>query len=283
MAAFQGGIIPTIKVSNNTLINTAVTGVAGNLLYTGVSVGVSQLLGATLSESLGLDPKASFGNIGSIITNGVVGIGSQYLDQVISSQITNSKALGPFGPLVGGIAQGAAGVLTRGVTGLLTGQGFSGFQLGGLFGGGQAPTRTSASAPNTERTTAFPGGDDKPYGDRDANYEGSVYNRSKDVLFAIKPAVSPAQTSAAAEVAETKVPAKTSLTTAFTAQPLAAVGAANTDTFQKVATGQLAGVGSSFTQNSSVGTSEWFAGVGGISSAATSYGYTPLAKDSPLF
>lgn len=212
MAFFTGGSIPTIRVSNNTLIDSAVTGIAGNLAETGISVALSPVLGAELSNQLGLDPNASFGNLGGIISNGVVSSGEQYLNQIVNEQIVNSKALGPFGPLVGGIAQNAVSALSQGVSGLLSGQGLSGFGgLAGLFGGGGG-TATTASAPNNTPSRAFPGAGDEPYGDAEADYGGNVYNMGSggpDVVFSIKPAMAQAAAQGASELANPLVGAVT--------------------------------------------------------------------------
>lgn len=220
MSFFTGGTIPTLNVSSSSLVNNAVTGIAGNLAFTGLSVALSPTLGAELSNQLGLDPNASFSNIGNIISNGVVSTGGQYLNQIISQQVTNSKALGPFGPLVGGLTQSAAGVLTRGVSGLVSGQGLAGFNLGSLLGGQQS--RATASAPNNVPSRAFPGAGDEPYGDKDANYgqnRSFVYNLGdggKDVEFYIQLAKPPALQTAEAAVANPAAPATSSLNEAYT-------------------------------------------------------------------
>ena len=122
---------------------------------------------------------------------------------MIDQQIISSGALGPFGPLVGGLAQNAAGVLTQGVSGLLSGQGLSGFGgLAGLFGGGG--TTATASAPNNTPSRAFPGAGDEPHGDTDADYGGFVYNMGNggpDVIFSIKPATTQAMANGVSELA----------------------------------------------------------------------------------
>lgn len=212
MSLFTGGVIPTINVSNNTLVNNAVTGVAGNLAYNGVSVALSPLLGAQLSNQLGLDPNASLGNLGNIISQGAISTGGQYLNQIVSQQITNSKALGPFGPLVGGLTQSATNVLTQGVSGLLAGRGFTGFGFGGRG------TRETASDPNNVPSRAFPGAGDEPYGDKDANYGGYVYNLGnggKDVQFSLKLATPAAMQNAQSEVASPSVPPTAGLNETF--------------------------------------------------------------------
>lgn len=280
MAIFTGGSLPTINVSSNTLLNNAVTGIAGNLVETGVSVALSPILGAQLSSQLGLDPNAAFGNIGSIVTNGVVGTGQQYLNQVIDQSIVNSKALGPFGPLVGGLAQNAAGALTQGVSGLLTGQGFSGFGgLQGLLGLGGAQTQTTASAPNNVPSRAFPGAGDSPYGDTEANYEGFVYNLGnggKDVVFSIRPATAEAAAQGASELSNPAVPSAAGFTEGVTGT-LGASGLSDqalskiTQTafggsadFGSLGNNSYSGIGTSFLGGPDTGTSTSLAFAGGF-------------------
>lgn len=216
MAIFTGGTIPTINVSSNALLNQAVTGLAGNLADTTLSVALSPVLGAQLSSQLGLDPTASFNNLGSIVSNGVISTGQTYLNQVISNEIINSEALGPFGPLVGGLAENAVSVLGQGISGLLSGQGLTGFGgLAGILGGGGGGATTTASAPNNSPSRAFPGAGDEPYGDSEADYAGGgVYNTGNggaDVIFSIKPATTGAAATGAAEISSPAAPASMSL------------------------------------------------------------------------
>lgn len=255
MAIFTGGVIPTINVSSNTLLNQATTGIAGNLADTTLSVALSPVLGAELSNSLGLDPNATL-DLGQVVSNGVVGVGQTYLNQVINEEIVNSDALGPFGPLVGGLAQNAASALTQGISGLLTGQGLSGFGAGG---------QATASAPNNVPSQAFPGAGDEPYGDAEAQYEGNVYNLGSggpDVTFSIKLATTGAAAAGLSEIANPTA----SYTTAL-GQSIPGLGSLDVP-----ASASLNSVASNFSDvaasfpSAAVGTS----GVGGLTQTAAS-------------
>lgn len=172
------GVIPTIKVTSNSAINSAVNGVVNNVAQGAVNVALNGLLGQQAAASLGF-PAGSQNFIGGLVTP-LINAAPQALDQAITSSITNSEALGPAGPLVGGLASNLANNLVGGLTNNL---------LGGLsdFAGPQGATRY------------FPGAGDE----EDADYGGYNYTPGPvgpDVVFSIKPAQNAANSDALAQM-----------------------------------------------------------------------------------
>lgn len=177
MSIFSG-VIPTVKVSKNSKLNAAAGGLLNNLATSTVSVAVNATLGAQVTGALGLNPNAGSNFLGSVITPGIISAGVGALNQTIVSSITNSKSLGPFGPLVGNLAQAGLSALTGSIT-------------QGLFGGGGG-----SSSPSTY----FPGAGGAGENSADFGQGGKAYASGKggaDVVFTISSSISAAKAEAA--------------------------------------------------------------------------------------
>jgi len=178
------GVIPTVRVSKNSLINSTVDGLVNNLASSTLSVAVNQTLGAEARKALGLaDVSSNF--IGSIVTPGLLSTGVGALSQVVTNSIVNSKALGPAGTLVGNLAN-------------------SGISLGA--------NRLLNSLIPTSSTVAksqyFPG--DSGSLEPRANYGGYAHGSQRggaDVVFTIEPAISSAQPEAISSSVGNSTPA----------------------------------------------------------------------------
>jgi hypothetical protein len=102
MAIFNG-IIPTITLFKNSSIDSGVRSKLSTLGNAGLNYGLSQALGESLSTKLGIAPPGKSNFIGSIAVPGLINTGVQGLSQYIDKSITNSQALGPFGPFAGNL------------------------------------------------------------------------------------------------------------------------------------------------------------------------------------
>ena len=174
------GIIPTIRVSSNSSINSIAGGLVNNSIGGIVNVALSSSMGQQLSKALGLPPTSAPKNLlSSIITPGLLDLGNQAITGSIVNSITNSKALGPAGPLVASLASKLAGNVFDKLT-------------GGIL--------NSFSPESTGQPTKyFPGVGDE----EDANYGGSAYTSGPvgpDVVFSIKPASSAANIESTSQV-----------------------------------------------------------------------------------
>lgn len=169
MSVFSG-VIPIVKVTGNSALNS----VATNLIQNSITSAVGIALGQSTSPS----PIIGFANtligppgdtlLQSIVTPGITTQGAVGLNQIITNNIVNSKALGPFGPLVGNLLQEGVNFLA----GTAINSVFGGSGRGGLF---------------------FPGAGGE--GEEEANYQGSTYSLGlggPDVVFSIAPATTPA-------------------------------------------------------------------------------------------
>jgi hypothetical protein len=162
------GVIPTISVSSNSLVNSVAGGLVNNVASSAVKVALSPKLSNQWASSSGLSPQSLTSLLSSAVTPGLISTGSQAISQSLTSSIVNSKALGPLGSLVQDYAGNAVSNLSRDL-------------LGTLF-------PATVSSP----TKYFPGAGNEP----DADYQGYAYNPGSngvDVVFSIKPAVSGAQ------------------------------------------------------------------------------------------
>lgn len=170
------GPIPTFQVSSNSIVNNVVGGLVNNAAGAAVNIALSTALGQKVTSFLGLGVAEAPGNIvSSILTPGLISTGSQALTDVLTTSILKSKALGPAGPLVAGLAtsvvQGLTNQLIQGLT----------------------------PPPKDTGNKYFPGAGEE----EDANYGGSVYNSGQngaDVVFSIKPAQNTASAQAQEEV-----------------------------------------------------------------------------------
>ena len=170
MAVFSG-VIPTVKVSKSSLINSATNGLINNLASSALGVAVNKTLGAEAAKVLGV-PTNNPNFIGSIMTPGLISTGVGALNQVVTKSIANSQALGPAGPLAAGLLNTAISYGANRLVGSLFNNNI-GSPSGSLF---------------------FPG-DNGSEGPK-SNYGGYSYGSSKggsDVVFTIEPAISPAQ------------------------------------------------------------------------------------------
>lgn len=164
MANFLGGVIPTVKVSSSSSLNS----LANNLIETTadsvVNVALGSVLPAELGKVLGVSPSSFDDVLGSAITPGIIATGQAAISDFITGTIVNSEALGPFGPLAGNILN----TVVQDVTGNL---------IGNIFG----------SATSSGSSRWFPGAGDEP----DAYYNGSLFTGGpvgSDVVFSIKSA-----------------------------------------------------------------------------------------------
>jgi len=170
---FISGVIPTVPISKSAVTNSIANGLIQNLatpiIGAGINVALGASTGAQATSFLGIPP-SSFNNIaGSVLTPGLVRGGQEVLGNFLNDQLVNSGALGPFGPLVSGLAQGVVSNL-------------AGNLLGGIFGG---------SFTNSNPNQWFPGAGNEP----DADYGGRLYTpgpNGPDVVFSIKSAESAA-------------------------------------------------------------------------------------------
>lgn len=181
MSVFSG-VIPTINVGNNEL-NNLLRGTAVNLGTSTLSVGVSQVFGAAAAKSLGLAPVSGSNFLGSIVSPGLITTGVNGLSQAVGNSITNSKALGPFGPLAGNIATQVVGNLSRDLTNSI---------FGGLLGG-----------LGNKESVYFPGAGG-PGEEPAAGNAYSVGFGGPDVVISIRYAANAAQEDAAAANAESQ-------------------------------------------------------------------------------
>lgn len=97
------GVIPVITLFKNSQLDSAVGGALTNLAYKGLSVGVNQALGAELANKLRLGPTGDSNFLSPIVSPNIVNSGVAGLSQIVTTSITNSKALGPLGPLAGNL------------------------------------------------------------------------------------------------------------------------------------------------------------------------------------
>ena len=142
MSVFSG-VIPTITLGNGE-VNNLVKGLAVNTGISTLSVGVSKIFGADAATALGLGPVSGSNFLGSIVSPGLISTGVSGLSQVIGNSITNSKALGPFGPLAGNILTSVVGNLGRDLTNSIFGGG-AGSKETVYFPGGGGPGEEPAS------------------------------------------------------------------------------------------------------------------------------------------
>ena len=159
MSTFTGGVIPTVKVSSNTELNTLATGVVQNVADTSINVAIDAVL-------FGVSPE-SFGDVlSSVITSGLISIGETAVTNIIDKAIVNSGALGPFGPLASSLASSAVSSLSGSLLNSITG--------------------SSSSSGSSESNRWFPGADSD---DPEADYNGNLYTggpSGSDVVFSIK-------------------------------------------------------------------------------------------------
>jgi hypothetical protein len=83
------GAIPSVRVSNNSIVNNLAGGLINNSITSGVNVAFSSKSGSTLNEL-----------VSGVFSPGILTTAGQGVSQYLTNQIVNSKALGPFGPLV---------------------------------------------------------------------------------------------------------------------------------------------------------------------------------------
>jgi hypothetical protein len=103
MGVFSGRI-PILQIGNSQ-VGTFASSALGGALDIGLGVAVNQVLGANVATRLGLNPAGSSNFLGSILSPGLIDTGVTGLSQVIGTSISNSNALGPLGPIAGGLAQ----------------------------------------------------------------------------------------------------------------------------------------------------------------------------------
>lgn len=176
MSVFSG-VIPLVTITKNNQANAFVGGLLNNLLTSGVSVALSQSVGAQVYNALGLSPQGSSNFLGSILTPGLISTGVGALSQAITNSVVNSKALGPAGTL-------GSNLLNVGVS-----------SLGGELTRVISNLGTNGSVANKVNygSQFFPGAGGQ--GEGDANYEGNLYTLGSggpDVVFSITSALTTA-------------------------------------------------------------------------------------------
>lgn len=159
-AGIVSGLIPFINVGN-TQLSTLTTGVVQNAAYPLLGVAVSQVFGANFASSLGLNPNLTSSFLANTLSPGLITTGVSGLSQVIGTSISDSKALGPLGPLVGGLTQSVVSSLGTDLT-------------NSLFGG----------APASRASQYFPGGGGEAEGEYPADYSTVDSNGRKTVSTA---------------------------------------------------------------------------------------------------
>ena len=182
MANFIGGVIPTIKVSSNSVVNLATTNLAQNVANTGINVALGPVLATNVANSLGITPQ-SLDNISpSSIASGIFTTGRVAIDRFLADSIINSGAFGPLGPLATNLTSGLIGNLSNGVLSSPLDVGF---------------------IDNGDRW--FPGAGDEPNADYGG---GSAYTggpAGADVVFSIKTAETLAFSEAMAQIVDPSV------------------------------------------------------------------------------
>ena len=157
--AFTSGPIPLIGISTAPFANNAIN--------TTLNVGLSSVLGETVSKEVGLDLTAGSNILKSQVTPFLTASVSQALNQQVSQSL---RGAGPLGPALSQIAAQATTALGQNI-------------LGGLFGA------TSGSWNGvSDPTQQWPGAGGN---ESEANYSGKAYTTGTggpDVVFSIQPA-----------------------------------------------------------------------------------------------
>lgn len=126
MANLFSGVISTVKLTNNSPLNSLAKGLLSNTGNAAINFGLSKVLGGQLSSALGIAPTGSSNFLPTIVGPGLISTGIQGLSQVISNSVINSKALGPFGPLAGNLLNAGVNALGNRFTNSLFGGGVTG-------------------------------------------------------------------------------------------------------------------------------------------------------------
>lgn len=156
------GLIPVINTGNPTADSV-------------IGVAVNQVFGAQVASSLGLNPTLDSSFLGDVLSP-VLSTGVGLVSQVVGDTISNSKALGPFGPFVGDLAESVITSLGNDLTRSL----FGGGEDGGEGTGGDLSS------------VWFPGAGGDDQGEWAADYGDSTFSSGMggpDVVFSIRSAV----------------------------------------------------------------------------------------------
>lgn len=183
MADFLGGALPILSVSAAVLSNNFRSSFTDQVINTGLGVALSPVLGARLSQSLGLSTTSGTNPLAGLASQGL-GISQQTVNQFVGNAVSQSGIAGPFANLLTRATQLGVRTLGQNVSSLLS----------------------SANASGADR--AFPGAGNEP----DANYQGSAYsiNGGPDVVFSILPATTTAQFDGFTQITGLNTPSKLS-------------------------------------------------------------------------
>lgn len=184
MADFLGGALPILSVGAGVLSSNFRSSFTDQVINTGIGVALSPVLGARLTQSLGLSTSSGTNPLAGLASQGL-GIGQQTINQFVGDAVAKSGIAGPFANLLTNATQLAVGNVGKSIVGFLS-----------PAGGGKGTDR------------AFPGAGSEP----DANYQGSVFSigSGPDVVFSITPATTTAQFDGFAQLANTGAAAKIS-------------------------------------------------------------------------
>lgn len=115
------GAIPSLSVSKNSTINNLTGGLLNNVITSGVNVAYS--------------PESAASFLSGVVTPGLLSTTTVGAQKLLTDNIINSGALGPFGPLVSDLTTSALNQLSQDILGGLTapqaGQGSKWFPGGG--------------------------------------------------------------------------------------------------------------------------------------------------------
>lgn len=157
--AFLGGAIPLIGVPTSPIVNNAIN--------TTLNVGLSTVLGQSVSKEVGLDLTAGNNILKSQVTPFLTASVSQALNQQVSQSL---QGAGPLGPVLSQISSQTVTALGQGLL--------------GLIGGGNGGSWNGVSDP----TQQWPGAGEN---ESEVNYAGRAYTTGTggpDVVFSIQPA-----------------------------------------------------------------------------------------------
>lgn len=183
MAGFLGGALPILSVGAGVLSSNFRSSFTDQVINTGIGVALNPVLGARLTQSLGLGTSSGTNPLAGLASQGL-GVSQQTINQFVGGAISRSGITGPFANLLTNASQLGVQSLGQRVSNLLS----------------------SANVGGSDR--AFPGAGNEP----DADYGGSAYsiNSGPDVVFSILPATTTAQFDGFAEIAGLSVASKMS-------------------------------------------------------------------------
>ena len=119
--AVYNGPISLIKLFPNSNLNSASKSLINNVAGSALNFGVNKVLGQELSQKLGFTPAGDSNFLSTIVGPGLISTGVEGLSQIVTNSITNSKALGPLGPLAGGLVNAGIDALGNQLTNSLFG------------------------------------------------------------------------------------------------------------------------------------------------------------------